>query len=419
MANNLSYLRNCNAIGIMGGTFDPIHYGHLAAAEAVRYEFGVEKIIFIPTGIPAHKEEESVTDSKHRFLMTTLATADNPNFNVSTIEIDRVGHSYTVDTITEIREYCNDDAVIYFIMGADSLHQIYSWKNIEKLFKICEIIVVPRPGYKKSALLDEIKMLQKKVNKKVHYLEVNGFDISSTDIKYRIKRNSAVRYMLPPNVLNYIIKEGLYVEKHEFSQEFLDTITFLKKKLKRTLSLHRYKHTISVMNEACRLCTYYNKWDYAEKAMLAGILHDCAKDIPIEVQKSTCKDYSIKIDDNLSKSPKVIHQFLGAEIARREYNIKEEEVINAIRFHTTGRPNMGFLEKIVFLADFIEPERKSTDEIVEAKRLASIGLDVAIEYVLNTSINYLKEHKQPVYTLTLDAYEFYKDAHHKNIGKQL
>ena len=139
----------------MGGTFDPIHYGHLATAEAVRYRFKVDKVIFMPTGNPAHKSDRYVTHHEHRYLMTVLATMRNENFDVSRIEIERPGITYTIDTIQTLKKMCPPDARLYFITGADALHQIFTWKEPEKLLKMCDFVAVTRSGYDKNKLFDD------------------------------------------------------------------------------------------------------------------------------------------------------------------------------------------------------------------------------------------------------------------------
>ena len=153
MRNEIANFRNCKSIAIMGGTFDPIHYGHLVTAEAVRHRFHVDKVVFIPTGRPAHKSHKEVTHNEHRYLMTVLATMRNENFEVSRIEIDRPGTTYTIDTIEQLKKMCRPDVRLYFITGADAIHQIMSWKEPERLLSLCDFVAVFRlrisvPGHK-------------------------------------------------------------------------------------------------------------------------------------------------------------------------------------------------------------------------------------------------------------------------------
>lgn len=156
MRNEIANFRDCKSIAIMGGTFDPIHHGHLVTAEAVRYRFKVDKVVFMPAGQPAHKTNKKVTHNEHRYLMTVLATMRNENFEVSRIEIDRAGVTYTIDTIEELKRMCRPDVRLYFITGADAIHQIMTWKESERLLGMCDFVAVTRPGYDKSKLFQDI-----------------------------------------------------------------------------------------------------------------------------------------------------------------------------------------------------------------------------------------------------------------------
>ena len=156
MRNEIANFKDCKSIAIMGGTFDPIHNGHLVTAEAVRHRFKVDRVVFIPTGRPAHKANKKVTHNEHRYLMTVLATMRNENFEVSRIEIDRPGATYTIDTIEELKKICRPDVRLYFITGADAINQIMSWKQPERLLTLCDFVAVTRPGYDKARLFEKL-----------------------------------------------------------------------------------------------------------------------------------------------------------------------------------------------------------------------------------------------------------------------
>lgn len=210
MRNSIFDCKGCKRIAIMGGTFDPIHYGHLVVAEAVRDKFNIERVLFMPTGNPPHKMDKSVTSSEHRYLMTVLATVTNSYFDVSRIEIDRGGYTYTIDTVSELKKIISNDTVVYFITGADAIHQIFTWKEPEKLFGLCEFVAVTRPGYNKANLFNAVENIKKCFESKIHFLEVPSLDISSSDIRTRIKDRKSIKYMLPEEVENYIYKFELY-----------------------------------------------------------------------------------------------------------------------------------------------------------------------------------------------------------------
>lgn len=197
----------------MGGTFDPIHIGHLMTAEEVRHEFGINQVIFVPTGKPPHKENQKVTHSEHRYLMTVLATVDNPHFNVSRIEIDREGKTYTVDTIKALKQIYGDSTKLYFITGADAVHEILTWKHAKELLKICEFVAVTRPGYKTKQLKDTVEDLRQSFECKVHFLEVPALAISSSDIRVRVSQKRPIQYLVTQSVEEYIHKFNLYTNQ--------------------------------------------------------------------------------------------------------------------------------------------------------------------------------------------------------------
>lgn len=197
---------------VMGGTFDPIHYGHLVTAEAVRDEYDLDKVLFMPSGNPPHKMGKSPSDANHRYLMTVLATTTNPYFEVSRIEVDRQGITYTVDTLRELRNIYGEKAEIYFITGADAILEIFSWQNVDELFNLCFFVAATRPGYYKERVEQKLKEIESNYKKKIYDIEVPSLAISSTDIRNRIKNDKTIRYLLPEAAEDYIRKCNLYME---------------------------------------------------------------------------------------------------------------------------------------------------------------------------------------------------------------
>lgn len=213
--HDLFDLKKNKRIGIMGGTFDPIHYGHLVTAETARSEFALEKVIFVPSGNPPHKSEAMVTRKEQRYLMTVLATAANPYFEVSRVEIVRPGQSYAIDTVREFKSKMDEDSEIYFITGADAIFEIVTWKDVDGLFDRCTFIAATRPGFNLDALREKLlKRLPIEYLKKIIPLEVPAMAISSTDIRQRIRNNRTVKYLLPEEVENFIYKNKLYRVDH-------------------------------------------------------------------------------------------------------------------------------------------------------------------------------------------------------------
>lgn len=197
-------------ICLMGGTFDPIHYGHLVVAEEVRQKFNLDKVIFMPAGRPPHKKGKMISEPHHRVNMTLLATASNPYFEVSTLEVERRGPSYTIDTIQEVKKAYGLEKV-YFITGADAVLEILSWREVEKLLSMTTFIAATRPGYDLHSLEDTLNTLPKDIIKKILPLEVPALSISSSDIRTRVREGRSIKYLLPEPVEAYMQKNRLYL----------------------------------------------------------------------------------------------------------------------------------------------------------------------------------------------------------------
>ena len=190
-------------LGVMGGTFDPIHHGHLVAASEVQALFDLDEVVFVPTGQPWQKSSRDVSPAEHRYLMTVIATASNPRFTVSRVDIDRGGPTYTIDTLRDLRAERPDDE-LFFITGADALAEILSWKDAEELFALAHFVGVTRPGHELSdkGLPEDRVTLQ----------EVPAMAISSTDCRDRVARGEPVWYLVPDGVVQYINKYSLYAD---------------------------------------------------------------------------------------------------------------------------------------------------------------------------------------------------------------
>lgn len=198
--------------GIMGGTFDPIHTGHLVVADEVRTSFKLDKVIFIPTGDPPHKDQKNVSPGRNRYEMTLLATVTNPFFEISRLELDRKGITYTVDTIVELRKRFGDSVELFFITGADSLLELHKWKDSEKILEMCKIVAATRPGYDIDHMEGRLRELNELHKDKINTITTPGLQISSTDIRRRVKNNMSIKYLLPESVEIYIRKYKLYNE---------------------------------------------------------------------------------------------------------------------------------------------------------------------------------------------------------------
>ena len=189
-------------IGVMGGTFDPIHHGHLVAGSEVAHTFALDEVVFVPTGEPYHKEGRAVSSAEDRYLMTVIATASNPRFNVSRVDIDRVGPTYTIDTLRDLRDANGPDTDLYFITGADALANILTWHDVDTLFSLAHFVGCTRPGHRLTVtgLPDG----------KVSLVEIPALAISSSGCRHRVAAGEPIWYLVPDGVVQYIAKRGLY-----------------------------------------------------------------------------------------------------------------------------------------------------------------------------------------------------------------
>lgn len=200
-------------LGIMGGTFNPIHVGHLVTAAEALSQFQLQRVIFMPSGQPPHKVDRETLPPEERYLMTVVATASNPAFEVSRLEIERKGPSYTIDTVRELDQHYGPDIELSFITGADAVWEILTWKDAEILAELCTFIAATRPGYS----LDKFKKLhispqgeKQPGQPQVFVMEIPALAISSTDIRKRVREKRPINYLVPESVANYIQKSGFY-----------------------------------------------------------------------------------------------------------------------------------------------------------------------------------------------------------------
>lgn len=196
--------RSAARLGLMGGTFDPIHYGHLVAAEEARVALGLERVLFIPAGTPWQKERRSVTPAEQRYEMTKLAADDNEFFEISRVEMEHEGPTYTIETLRMMRETLGTETGLYFVTGADAILQILTWKDPKEALELATFVAVSRPGHD----LHELSELG--VSDRVMRLEIPALAISSTDIRRRVAEGRPIRYLVPEQVRRYIEEQGLY-----------------------------------------------------------------------------------------------------------------------------------------------------------------------------------------------------------------
>jgi nicotinate-nucleotide adenylyltransferase len=381
-------------IGIMGGTFDPIHYGHLLAAETALYDYGLESVIFVPTGHPPHKPAPQISSREHRYNMTLLAileSSEQKHFDISRIELERPGFSYTADTLAELRKIYGKN--IYFIIGADSMTDLLKWKSPERIFDQCTMIVMTRPGINRKNLDKDISAAKSKYAAKLFISDLS-VDISSTEIRLRAQVDRSLTGMVPQSVIDYINKYRLYKEDDFDLKTIAGKISLL-------MSDKRWRHTVGVINEAILLAERYGV--NRRKAYIAALFHDCAKEMPSEQKRLRCAEWGIVLDEITDKQIGLAHGQLGAEIARREFNIDDPEILNAIRFHPTGSENMSLMDKILIVADCVEENRKNIKGLDDIRAIKLQDLEKSLILCFQVKINFTLSKKESVHPITYKA----------------
>lgn len=368
-------------VGIMGGTFDPIHLGHLVIANEVLNMYRLDHIIFVPAGNPPHKSGVQ-TSSWDRFVMTSLATMSNSKFIVSDFEIKKHGRSYSTETLKEFHKIYSDTE-FYFITGTDAVVDLPNWHEPNELLKLCKFIAVSRPGISKESIEIKIQEIQSELNGHIELLQVPMLQISSTDIRERVKKGVSPKYLLPEIVEQYIYKNNLYRWDMNINDIRIKLESFNPK---------LYEHSIRTMEEAEKLAVHHGI--NVEKVKIAALLHDCGK-------KMT------KGQDSLT------HSKTGRDLARDVFGVNDIEILNAIAYHTTGRENMTMLDKIVFIADKIEPKR-NYEGVDELRKAAYTNIDKAIIMSLQSTVEYVKMRNLELDNDSLKTLEFLRRQNARN-----
>ena len=376
-------------LGIMGGTFNPIHNGHIASARMAADALELDEVLFLPDGEPPHKAADELASSRSRFNMTALAVWGLPGFRASDMEILRGGITYTIDTLREISDKMSD-ATLYYIVGADALFTIGHWKYTEHIAKLCQLIVIARPGQDAEAVQAQAELLRSAPGYAIHVLSETGPDISSTEIRKRAARGESLENDVPQCVADYITQHGLFGAP-------LHPMTF---QLSQTLSPHRLSHTLSVAETAVQLAARFG--ENPCQAHLAGMLHDCAKGLDAPTLQQLIRSSGISTDELELSMPALLHAPAGAALARSQYHVTDAAVLSAIRWHTTGRKNMTKLEKIIYLADMIEPERADFPGLSEIRALALTDLDGAVSMAAARSAAYVAERGKKLHPRTME-----------------
>ena len=382
-------------IGIYGGTFNPPHIGHIhAAVDAVR-ALGLTKLYVIPDRIAPHKEIPVGSPSpRQRLEMLRLALADHPDVEVSDMELRREGKSYTYETVAQLRAM-HPDAELVLLMGTDMFLTFHQWRHPEKILEQAVLGVFYRGDRGEKAAIDTCKAEMEAAGHRIHLICNDVVDISSTDLRRMLVFHCAAPF-LPDGVGAYIEENGLYGTQRNYRHLPMPELESVVISL---LKPSRVNHVLGCRDTALELA---KRWGADETdASRAGILHDITKALDGPLQLTLCAEYGTILSDFGKKYPKTLHALTGALIAERIFG-ESEAVVNAIRHHTTGKAGMSLLEKIIYVADYMEPNRDFPG-VDQLRHLAFTDLDAALKLGLEMTLEHLKRQGAEVSPESRDA----------------
>ena len=388
-------------IGILGGTFDPIHNAHIEIAKNALKQFKLDKVWIMPTPNPPHKDNSTLASEEDRINMIKIAIKGNDGLEFCDYELKLSSEdkTYTADTLTRLVEDYPDDK-FFFILGSDSLSSFINWYKPEVIVEKAQLLAVKRDDETGADLEKNIAEIENKFGIMIPSIIMPEMNESSTLIR---TGEQTLDYAVPKEVEKYILEHNLYTgEKNEAW-----SVAKIRGDLLKRLSPHRYQHTLDVADTAVEMANTFNV--NPNKAYLAGILHDCAKNLDDLEFLAICADNDENVTQIEQNRPFLLHSKAGVIVAKTRYHITDEEVLSAIRWHTTGKANMSDLEKIIFAADYIEPGRDKQPRLDYLRDLATKDLDLLVKSILEDMVAYLKENNDEIEEHTLEAYEYYKN----------
>jgi len=383
-------------IAIYGGSFNPPHLGHVEAARTVASALSPDRLLIVPASVPPHKElADGSPTAQQRLELCRLAFADIPGAEISEMELRREGKSYSYDTVRLLREE-NPDAQLILVVGTDMLLSFEKWYQFRYLLENCTLAVLARGEDDLDELRAAADYLRTTYDADVTVLPHEPIAISSETIRERLETRGGEDY-LSDAVYAEIIRHRYYGAR--------PSLPWLREKVLEHLDEHRVAHVAGCESEAVRLAMHWG--EDPELAAEAGILHDITKSLSYDEQLQLCEKYGIINDNSELEAPKLLHAKTGAAMARELFGVSDT-VYEAIRWHTTGKPDMSLFEKILYLADYIEPTR-DFEGIDELRELAFSDLDGAMVLGLGMTIDEIRRSGREPYVDTLDAYAWYKE----------
>jgi len=382
-------------IGILGGTFDPVHNGHIEIAMAAMAALGLDQVALMPSGDPPHKTR--ATDKLDRLRMAELAAEGRPGLYASDLEIRRQGRTYTVDTLSTLAVE-HPEVEWTYILGADALNKLDTWKEFPRIARLCAFAAVSRPGCDEDLARLRAGAINSCYHTRVDLLPVSGPALSSTAVRRRVAEGLPIDDCVPGPVADYIRGKGLYLCKYSEAQ-ILD-------RLKGMLTWHRFTHTLGVADTAQRLAP--NCGVDPLRARLAGLLHDCAKSMPLDEMRELVVKNLPDIDEEELDTRAILHAPAGMVMARDVFGVRDAAILSAIRKHTVGDGQMSPMDALIYVSDFIEPGREPFPGLEKARKLAEKDIYRAMVCCTQLTAKHLKsqgKHVHPRSQALLDHYD--------------
>ncbi len=386
-------------IGIYGGAFNPPHLGHITAARAVFELLKLDKLLVIPTGHPPHKTLPPGSPGPERRLeMTRLAMAGLGDWmEISDMELRREGNSYTADTLARVKERYPEDE-LWLLMGADMFLTLQAWREPERILSLAGVAAFGRTEADTEELFSVQRdfLYRRHPQARIFTLSIPGVvDVSSTELRERLAGGEGGS-LLAPAVYGYILREKLYGTAADLKNLPLEQ---LRPVALSCLNHRRIPHVLGTEQEAVRLA---ERWGAdADKARRAALLHDCTKKLNLPEQLALAERFQVPLDEMERREIKLLHAKTGAGVAEAVFGT-DGEITNAIRWHTTGRGNMTLLEKVIYLADYIEPNRDFPG-VEELRRACYEDLDAGLLLGLEMTIGEMEGRNAPIHPKTLEA----------------
>lgn len=402
-------------IGILGGTFDPVHVGHLACAEAAWAVLGLDRVVLMPAGDPAFKHGETVASAEDRLAMVDLATSDNPHLAYSGLEVARAGRTYTVDTLRALRRRLPDGCEVVFILGADSFATLDRWHESDRLGALATFAVAARPG----TVLDEEVLARVRAACAIEpvIVPLAPLDVASRDLRARAAAGGPLRYLVPDAVIQFIEARGLYGTRGEgggavgvedgFEAERNEEAFFAarREELKHRVGPRRFRHSLGVSDTAGALARTYGVDEDA--ARLAGLLHDWDKGFDDPGILARADEVGLSLSDELRAMPRVLHGLTAARALRRDFPELSPAVLQAIERHTLGAEDMTDLDMVIYIADALEPGREGKRVGKLRQMVGKASLRELFVAVYAYWVELMMERKSHIYSKTVDIWNAY------------